>query len=251
MDDWKFFDITHRKHVVCNPTSEAKVGALVELLGLGAGGRVLEVAAGKGELTTRLVERWGVSGVAIDLSPPFCRDLRARLGTRVPGADVTVLEMDGAAYEPEPGELFDLTLCLGASWIYGGHAGTLRALSGWTRPGGQVVVGEPYWRREPSAELLASAGYARETFGTHWANVEAGRAQGLRLTYTVDSSLDDWDRYYALWWHAADAYGRAHPDDPDLPELQRRIERQQEEYLRWERAELGWAIYVFRTASAG
>ena len=221
------------------------------MLHLAAGQRVLEIAAGKGELITRLVERWGVSGVAVDLSPPFCRELRSRLAARVPEAEVTVLEKDGAAYEPERGERFDLTLCLGASWVYGGHAGTLRALSGWTRPGGQVVVGEPYWRREPSAELLARADYDKETFGTHWGNVETGRALGLRLTYTIDSSLDDWDRYYALWWHAADAYARAHGDDPDVPELAQRIARQQEEYLRWERAEMGWAIYVFRTSEPG
>ena len=32
MDTWKFFDVTHRKCVVCNPTSEEKLARLVDLV---------------------------------------------------------------------------------------------------------------------------------------------------------------------------------------------------------------------------
>lgn len=246
MDLWKFFDVVHRDHLICNPTSEAKIRELVERLGPLDGGSVLEVAAGKGEVVTELVERWGLEAVALDLSPHFCRDLRQRLAGRVPGARVTVLEMDGAAYQPDAPGSFDLTLCLGASWIFGGHEGTLRALERWTRPGGQIVVGEPHWRSGPPTELPPGVDYTAETFGTLWDNVEAGRRLGLRLTYVIDSSLDDWDRYYALWWRAADRFALEHPDDPDLAEIRARIEKQQEEYLRLERAALGWSILVFR-----
>ena len=28
VDTWKFYDITHREHVVCNPTSEDKLARL-------------------------------------------------------------------------------------------------------------------------------------------------------------------------------------------------------------------------------
>jgi len=246
MDDWKFYDITHSDHLICNPTNEAKLEELVELVGLSNGGNVLEIAAGKGELIARLIERWAVRGVAVELSPYFSRELRQKLKERVPNADVTVIEGDGAEYRPEKPKSFDLTICLGASWIWGGYDGTLKALLEWTRPGGQVVVGEPYWRCEPSPELLENAEYDEATIHRHWGNVTVGRELGLRLTYTIDSNLDDWDRYYALWWAAADRFVRTHPDDPDIPELMERIEKQQENYLRWERNEMGWAIYVFR-----
>jgi hypothetical protein len=36
--------------------------------------------------------------------------------------------MNGADYRPQPGEQFDLAVCLGASWIFDGHRGTLAAL---------------------------------------------------------------------------------------------------------------------------
>ncbi len=40
----------------------------------------------------------------------------------------SISEMDGAKYVPEYFlESFDLVACIGASWIYGGHRGTLGA----------------------------------------------------------------------------------------------------------------------------
>jgi len=49
MDTWKFYDITHREHVVCNPTSEEKLTRLVELLRLPTDAQVVDIACGKGE----------------------------------------------------------------------------------------------------------------------------------------------------------------------------------------------------------
>ena len=44
MDTWKFYDITHREHVICNPTNEDKLDRLVELLRLPAEARVVDIA---------------------------------------------------------------------------------------------------------------------------------------------------------------------------------------------------------------
>lgn len=43
-------------------------------------------------------------------------------------------------------------MCLGASFVFGGLAGTLDALEPAVHPGGHAVVGEPYWRRWPLPE---------------------------------------------------------------------------------------------------
>jgi len=149
METWRFFDITHKEHVLCNPTSLAKFARLVELVRLPQGARVLEVATGKGELMVQLAERYDVSGVAIDLSPYCIGDAQRKIEARVPDANIELLEMDGAKYRPQPGETFVLTACLGASWIFAGHKGTLAALAQMTKPGGLIVAGEPYWRQEP------------------------------------------------------------------------------------------------------
>ena len=46
-------------------------------------------------------------------------------------------------------ESYDAALCLGASFVFGSLADTVDALAPAVRPGGHVVVGEPYWRRLP------------------------------------------------------------------------------------------------------
>jgi SAM-dependent methyltransferase len=245
MDRWRFFDITHTDHVICNPLSIAALDEMVGLLDLPPGPRVLDIACGKGELLVRLVERYRASGVGIDLSPHCIRDLRAKASARVPGADLELLEIDGADFRGEPGS-FDLACCLGASWTFGGHEGTLRALAAFVRPGGQVLVGEPYWRQPPSPEYLAAADLRVDEFDTHAANVAAGERLGLTPLYAMPGTAEDFDRYEALQWRAADAWARMHPDDPDRAELLERVIRDRHAYLTWGRDTLGWGLYLFR-----
>lgn len=246
MDMWKFFDVTHREHVVCNPTSAEKLSQLVEQLRLPAGARVVDIACGKGEFVLRLAEAYGVRGLGIDISPFFIAEARKRLEAQAPEAAVTFREMNGAEFKPEEPHNHALASCLGASWIYGGHAETLDALMHMVAPGGWVVTGEPFWVKEPSEAHLKALDLPKEAFGTHIGNVEEGEKRGLDLAYTVVSSGDDWDRYQGLQWSASIEYARSHPDDPDLPEILRRVGEEKTAYLRWGRDTIGWAIYAFR-----
>jgi SAM-dependent methyltransferase len=249
MDTWKFYDITHREHVVCNPTSEEKLARLVELLRLPTDAQVVDIACGKGEFLIRLAEAYGASGMGIDLSSFFIADAERRLKARASSAGITFTQMDGVDFKPDEPHSLHLASCIGASWVFGGHADTLDALAGMVKPGGWVIVGEPYWLQEPSKEYLEASGVAREDFGSHSSNAEAGERLGLDLVHTIVSSQDDWDRYEGLQWYATDGYARTHPDDPDLAEVVERVEKARAAYLGWGRDTVGWAIYVFRSRS--
>jgi SAM-dependent methyltransferase len=255
VESWKFFDITHRDHAVFNPTNPRRLDELVGLLDLPASPQILDIACGKGELLLRTVERYGgrdgagVTGAAIDLSPYFVRDVRAALAARAPAAGMEVHEMDGADYRAEPAS-FDLAMCLGASWTFGGHLGTLRFLAAAAKPGGQVLVGEPSWMREPDPAYLESARFRRDEFATHQGNVEIGVGEGLEPLLAWVSSGEDWDRYETLQWRAAARYAATHPDDADVPDLLDRVARARHEYLAWGRDTLGWALYLFRRPGA-
>jgi SAM-dependent methyltransferase len=250
MDMWKFYDITHRAHVICNPTSEEKLGRLVELLRLPADATVVDIACGKGEFLIRLAEAYGVRCVGIDLSPFVVAEAERRRGARATGAQVVFRQMNGADFAPDRPHSLTVASCIGASWVFGGHAGTLDALTRMVAPGGWVIAGEPYWLQEPAEEYLQATGLVREAFGTHVGNVEMGEQRGLDLVHTLVSSQDDWDRYEGLQWYAADEHARSHPEDPDLPELLGRVAQERRAYLRWGRDTVGWAIYVFRRRNA-
>jgi SAM-dependent methyltransferase len=253
MDRWKYYDITHRDHVVCNPTSVEKLDELIALLDLKKRARVLDIACGKAELLIRIIERYGCSGVGVDLSPYFIASAREKAKARVgrsqtrgrKGARLELIEGDGAAYDGESGS-FDLVMCLGASWIWGGHRNTLAALMRWTKPYGLVLVGEPFWAKEPDADYLKAIEVTREMFGTHEANVRTGIELKLAPLYTMVSSGDDWDRYEGLQWRASERWAAAHPDDPDREAVLKECRRHRDSFLRSGRDSLGWALYLFR-----
>lgn len=244
MDRWKYFTIGHKNHLFCNPLSEAKVDEMIELLDLSDDAHVLDIACGKGEILRRIVQRWGCRGVGVDLAPEWVAEARSKIVAAGLADSIKILNEDGAKYEGTR-ELLDATLCIGASWIWGGFRGTLEALSRWTRPRGLVVVGEPFWAREPSKAHLKAAKLERSTFGTHLENVEQGTKLGLRFLHALVSSDDDWDRYEGYQWYAAEKYADDNPDDPDVAEILSRMHEFRDIYLRWGRAEFGWAIYMY------
>lgn len=232
----------------CNPMNKAKFEKLYSLLKVKRVARVLDIACGKGEFLIRLAELYNISGVGVDISPYCIRKCLEKQRNRFPNSDIKFIEMEGTKYSPEPFELFDLTACIGASWVYRGHRGTIRALKKMTKPNGLLVVGEPFWLKEPSGEYLRADQMKREDFASHHDNVKTGEQEGLTCIYTLVSNHDDWDYYETLQWLNVDEYMRANPDDEDIPELLDRSRRAKEIYLRWARETLGWAIYVFRKA---
>ena len=250
MDTWKFYDITHRDHVICNPTSIAKLDEVIELIHLSPRPSVLDIACGKGEFLLRLAEApaarsgGGFHGIGVDLSPFAIAELEDAARLRVPAAKFELRQMDGADYRATPGA-FDLASCLGASWTFGGYRETLVALRDAARPGGQVLVGEPFWRSEPDPAYLVWSGKRGDQYGTHAANVETGSDVGLIPLLALVSDGNEWDRYETLQWRAAAMYAAAHPEDPDVPDLLDRVARARHEYLYWGRETLGWALYLF------
>ena len=132
-------------------------------------------------------------------------------------------------------------MCLGASFVWGGLAGTLAALTPAARADGHVVVGEPYWRRRQLPDGIADDGFV-----TLAETTDRFRAAGLTLDALIASSEDDWDRYESLHWRALEEWLAANPDDPDAPEIRQRHETSRDDYLRWGRELLGWAIFAAR-----
>ncbi|MFX0133426.1 MAG: SAM-dependent methyltransferase [Candidatus Hodarchaeota archaeon] len=243
---WKYFAILHKNHLLCNPMNKEKFEKLCGFLKLKRGAHVLDIACGKGEFLIRLAELYDISGIGVDISPFFIKDSLEKHQKRVPRSDIKFIEMDGAKYKPESSELFDVTMCIGASWVYGGYLGTIRALKRMTLQYGLILIGEPFWVKEPSEEYLKAENIKKEDFHTHYENMKLGEEEGLTCLYTLVSNHDDWDHYETFQWWAADDYVRTHPDDKDLAEIISRTKKWKEIYLRWGRDAQGWAIYVFR-----
>jgi SAM-dependent methyltransferase len=230
-----------------NPMSMAITKEVIDLLRLPDGGRVLDVACGKAEFLCLVAERYEITGTGLDLSPITFQEARRNVAARQLTDRINLLNMDAGQYALDRRNSLDMASCIGASWVYGGHKGTLEALSKMVRTGGLVLAGEPFWKIPPEPEYLKLTEQEAESYGSHSSNVKAGVDLGLTFLYSIVSSTDDWDRYEGLQWQAAERYVAAHPDDPDAAVLLDTMRKNRDAYLRWGRDCLGWGMYLFST----
>ena len=241
----RYFVVAEALHELQNPTSPEKLVLLGERLGLGPGSRVLDIASGRGGPALVLAETFGCSIRGVEITPDF-HAVAVERAEAAGLAERLVFELgDAAAARLEP-EAYDAALCLGASFVYGSLADTVEALVPAVRPGGHVVVGEPYWRRLPLPDDYADR---REPWTTLEGTVTVFETSGLRVVSVIASSEDDWDRYETLHWQAVESWLAANPDDPDAVETRERHERHKRTYLRHGRELVGWAIFVGRNAA--
>jgi protein-L-isoaspartate O-methyltransferase len=188
---------------------------------------VLDIASGRGGPALVLAREFGCSVVGIEIRPDFHAVAVERIAEAGLAERVTLALGDAARTEHEP-ESFDAVLCLGASFVYGSLADTVDTLAPAVRPGGYVVVGEPYWRRLPLLD------------GT----IAVFETSGLPVVSVVASSEDDWDRYETLHWQAVERWLAENDEHPDRAEIRSRHERHKRNYVRHQREYLGWAIFV-------
>jgi SAM-dependent methyltransferase len=235
-----WYAVAERDHDIQNPTSPEKIRLLGERLRLTAESHVLDIACGKGVPAVLLASTFGCRITGVERAAEFAADARARVAEAGLNDRIEIIERDAWELELEAGR-YDVAMCLGASFIWDGLAGTLSALAPAARHRGHVVVGEPYWRRWPLPGGIDDGGYVRldET-------ARRFAAAGLRLHTLIDASHDDWDRYETLHWRAVEEWLEENPDDPDAPEFRRLHERYRDDYLGWQRELLGWAIFAAR-----
>ena len=232
-----------------NPLDETRLEEIFELIQVRSQAAVLDIGCGKGEMLIRLAEKNEITGVGVDKSPNCITEAEKKKAERVLQADLRFVETDGAQYKPEAEVSEDLTMCIGASWIYGGYKKTLKALSNMTRRSGYLRVGEPFWRKPPAQAYLRREKLSRKLFSTHQGNIRLGETIGLDPIYTIVSNESDWDKYEGLHWYAAREYANSHPEDPDVKDLLARNSRARETYLKYERDILGWAVCLFQKTS--
>jgi precorrin-6B methylase 2 len=235
-----FYAVAERDHELQNPTSADKIRLLGERLRLTPETRVLDVGAGKCGPAVLLAREFGCRITAVERAPEFTAAARQRVEAAGVADRVEIVERDAA--EAELGhEVYDVAMCLGASFVWNGLDGTLAALGPPVRPGGAVVVGEPFWRRWPLPDGVDDQGYVPLA-----ATTERFEGGGLRLEGLIASSEDDWDRYESLHWRALEEWLAANAADLDAPRIRELHQRYRNDFLTWVRDLLGWAIFLGR-----
>ena len=229
-----YYAVAERDHDIQNPTSPEKIRLLGEWLRLGPESRVLDIACGKCGPALVLASAFGCRITGVERAAEFAGAARERVSAAGLGELIEVVESDGRDFPLEPGA-WDVALCLGATFVWDDLDGTLSALVPAVRPGGHVVVGEPYWRRSPPVGMDAM-GYV--SLAETAARMER---HGVTLIGLISSSTDDWDRYESLHWRAVEDWLAENEDE----EIRQANEEHKRNYLA-RRDAFGWAIFLAR-----
>ena len=115
--------------------------------------------------------------------------------------------------------------CVASSHALGGFPNALRGLRDLVEPGGQVLLGEGYWRREPTAAYLEALGGAsadERLLPGCWTR-HSGRASHLFARWRARRA--DWDRYEWTLILNAERWADVRAGDPSALVLRERAAR--------------------------
>lgn len=244
----RFTTIAHRDHELMSPLASTRLDGLLDALELPAGADVVDIGCGNGAMLLRLLERVGnrvASAVGIDRNPAMIDRGQAR-AAGLPEAlrhRVQWRCVDGRQVL-EDGARWHALLCVGATGAFGGLDGALAALPRLLRPEGRALLGEGFWRGPPSPEYLRVLGASPEEMTSLDQTLHRVRRAGFGVRKVVESSVQEWDHYEALYASSMERWCDENPRDGDTAAFRVRIAAWRDAYRRWGRDTLGFATFV-------
>jgi len=240
----RIFNITESAHRIHNPITAEKLATLGAALRLESGARVLDLGSGSGEMLCTWARDHGVTGLGIDMSQLFTEQAQLRAEELGVAGQVRFIHGDAAGYVSD--EKVDVAACVGATWIAGGVAGTVALLARSLRPGGIILIGEPYWRQLPPTEDVAKGCLASSVSDfLLLPELLASFGQlGCDVVEMVLADQDGWDRYEAAKWLTMRRWLEANPDDELAIEVRTQLTSEPERYATYTREYLGWGVFA-------
>ncbi|WP_199042519.1 SAM-dependent methyltransferase [Glycomyces salinus] len=244
MDLPRKFVIRESGHRIHNPFDHRKLADLGEAIGLEAGDRILDLASGSGEMLCTWARDHRNTGTGVDISSDFTAGARARAAELGVSERVEFIHADASGYiAAEP---VDVAACIGATWIGEGLAGTAELLSRSLRPGGMMLIGEPYWRLDPPDQETVAHCHAssRDDFLPLPDLVERFGELGYDVVEMVLADQGSWDRYAAAQWLSIRRWLDANPDDELAAEMRAELDTAPSRHVRYQREYLGWGVFA-------
>ena len=224
---------------ILNPSTPEKIIHLGKLLKLKKGSRVIDFGCGCGESLTLWAEKFGITGIGIDISRDFCDRARDKLLKRGLSGQIEIVCSPATDYIFEE-EAFDAATCIGATFAFGGFQQTIQAMKRAVHHNGRLGIGETHW-----LSSHVNPEYAQKQATTHTEPELAQfiRREGFELEYIIRSSRDDWDRYVSDSWYGLLRWLEENPKHPDHEQVFKYFRADQDDYLQFQSQYMGWAMY--------
>jgi len=245
MNFFDFVDISEKYLELINPFTAEKILTIGEYLGLKEDSLVIDFGSGNAEVLALWGKYLGISGIGIDIREHACNRARKKLEEMGFGSRIQIECKDASKYEFEK-HSYDVAACIGASFIWGGYQNTIRSMKEAVKPGGKLAIGEPYWISDHTPEEYVKS---EPNVHTEMELFNITREEGFDIMFMVRSSHDDWDSYEALNWYGLVKWIDENPKHPERQEVIDHLHKSQEEYFRYGRQYLGWAVFILNPKS--
>lgn len=245
----QYHEISEANHKILNPLTEAQLMLLGQICQFQPGMTQLDLCCGKGEMLCRWAHQYDIVGVGVDISDYFLAAARQR-ATQLDVSDQVTFFAGDAVQFTDTNRPFDVVSCIGASWIGGGLIGTLDLMKHMLKPDGLLLVGEPYWITTPPPEALEAMGIKLEEYESLGGTLERIEKANCELVEMVLANGESWDRYMAAQWFTVERWLQQHPTDDFAIGLRAWSNHYKQAYLKYQRAYLGWGVFVVRPNAA-
>ncbi|WP_307873227.1 SAM-dependent methyltransferase [Paractinoplanes ovalisporus] len=244
MDLPRSFVVREQHHRIHNPIDEGKLALLGRVLRLRPGMTMLDLASGSGEMLCTWGRDHGIAGTGVDISRVFVEQARSRARELGVEERVSFVHDDAAGFVAA--EPVDVVACIGATWIGDGLRGTVELLDRSLRPGGLMLIGEPFWRQDPPDEAAVRGSHVqkKDDFSDLPGLVESFGALGWDLVEMVLADEDSWDRYVAAQWLTVRRWLDENPDDELALAFRDELDTAPLDYVRYQRRYLGWGVFA-------
>ena len=244
LDIPRIFTISESEHRIHNPFTPEKYATLGRVLRMKAGTQILDLGSGSGEMLGTWARDHAITGVGIDMSQLFSEQAKRRAEELGVSERVHFIHNDAAGYVAN--EKCDVAACVGATWIAGGFAGTVELLAQSLKPGGIMLIGEPYWRQLPATEEIAQACGVSSIadFLTLPELVSAFDDLGYDVVEMVLADQEGWDRYEAAKWLTMRRWLEANPDDDFAAEVRAELNISPKRHVAYAREYFGWGVFA-------
>lgn len=209
-------------------------------------GLALDIGCGKAAILMLLAERgWTVRGVdRSNLMIQAARDAAAERGV---GDRVHLIGNDAAAeIDGTTNGSVDLAVCVGSTQVFGGLMPAAKALRRIVRSGGTILLGDLYWRRDPSTDLLAILGMQRTDLEHLCTMFDRPTEVGFEPLACVAATEAEFHEYEAVQYEAGKRWCALNPDHPDSAAILDRTEAWWSLYQAHTRACFGFAACSYR-----
>lgn len=244
MDIPRIFTISESEHRIHNPFTPEKYATLGRVLRMKPGARILDLGSGSGEMLCTWARDHGINGTGIDMSQLFTAQAKQRAEELGVSERVHFIHSDAAGYVTD--EKCDVAACVGATWIAGGFAGSVELLAKSLKPGGMILIGEPWWRQVPETEEIAQACgvSSKADFLTLPGLVASFDELGYDVVEMVLADQEGWDRYEAAKWLTMRRWLEANAEDDFADEVRAELTIAPKRHVTYAREYFGWGVFA-------